>query len=188
MKRLPPPTPEEEQRYKEQRDLVLRARMRFFDALYALAGRRVLRVATNWARGTGAQGEDVAQWLWLRLLRSATLLELDSLDRLFAYATRALKNLTIRVAGEGKREAPTDDELLIERSLSTSPSPESRERFATLWRSLSPEERQHVVMRSVCGMDHADIARELGITTAAARQRWCALMRSLRIEENEGTP
>ena len=141
--------------------------------IYDLYGRLILSVAYTIVENT-ADAEDVLQDTMIELARYASRYGSGSSPRAYILTiTRhiAIDNLRRRKPQASLEEAgdrSSDDGLL-----------EAVE-VLDLLRTLSEEERQTVTLHLYGGLSHKEVAKTLGITTAAAEKKYSRALAKLR--------
>lgn len=106
----------------------------------------------------------------------------------FGFARRVLHEALRRCAREGavgERLQLTDLDLVPEQATSLTrrvARAEILRAFIARVESLDEEERRLLLLRGLEGLEHVDIARELGITSAAVAKRWQRLRDRLGAE------
>lgn len=140
------------------------------EALYRKHAESVFRFAT-YLTGNHAEAEDIAAETFARALTArAPIIATTAKGYLFAIA----RNLYLRSIRNNSRRVPLDSaaHLLTDSSAGVDVLSEHLDELRLVWRNLarlSEMDRSALLMRAMHELPYDEIARVLGITTAAAK-------------------
>jgi RNA polymerase sigma-70 factor (ECF subfamily) len=182
---LPGIDAEEHDRRMSVSDLIGEALEREFAELFHEHYSMVHRTAYG-VTGNASDAEDVAQTIFLRLLKRKFPLDLKRNPR--AYLYRAAVNLSLNIIQQKKRHVLTDDVEQFESQsfVTAGDAPEEvHRRLFEAVAELSPESAQILILRYVHNYTDAEIARLLGtsrgtiaVSLYRSRRRLRKLMRA----------
>lgn len=179
-----------ESRHESRPDAALLADRRDPEAAFAVFYRRYVGDVLAYVRSKGLDphaSADVVSATFFSALRARKSYSADretALPWLLTIASRQIidaargarryERLTRRIAQLGLRDLTAADVDGFSQAL------ETEQRASDALRRLPPDQRVAVTRKIVAGADYADLAEELGVTPAAARQRVSRALRVLR--------
>jgi len=122
--------------------------------------------------GDAARGEDVAQEVWVRLIRLARRRRKRGIHHPLPFLYRIARNLCLNALRDGKRTEVRDHQELESLQAERVPSGGGREEILRHALSLIPlKYREVLVLNAWSGYDFAEIGEMLGISKEAAWKR-----------------
>jgi len=148
--------------------------------IYDCAGRLIFTVAFS-ILGDYQLAQDAMQETFLRIAESARTYRKGSNAK--AWIVSIARNLALNMLNERKKYAPYYDNILFR-----FPEEKLLDRFALsdALSTLTTQEREIVVYKTVCGMRHKEIALILGISADNSRQKCKRALEKLREYLEEG--
>jgi RNA polymerase sigma-70 factor (ECF subfamily) len=149
-----------------------------FDALFRRHYEAVRSLCARIAANPGS-GDDLAQDTFLRVLRHRTTFRGDA--RFTTWLYRIARNVCLEHSSRQARDRRIAERWLAETEPSLTPDrSDDEEQLAAAMRSLTPEQREVLVLCRYHDLPFSDVAEILGCTPGAARVRAHRALTALR--------